>query len=1801
MDTDRQGIRPSADTTAGMQPTSAYVLARAVARYHAGCLRVIGSQNVALRDVRTTRKAALCVDVGALTESAALLSTGLIEIAAPSRPRSDAEPEINAAYERRRGIWERLQDLAAKAAVEAHAKEVVYGGPLMHGFLPKARTGRLEPILAPLFMVGVTLRVTNQGAIEVRAVDEPPRFNTVLWRDAVSSEGLARIVDQGIEAQVDLAGGWDPHRVETLLRAIGAVMPGVDGGIPTEFLGRWPEVPDTKDRPDEAYVELLDGASLFLANRASPYLLADLERIAEDPSSYVVSGRPLSVLLNPPSTEPRPGLRAPSIDQVVYPFPSNAAQRQVADALDKNEIVVVQGPPGNGKSLTIANLVAHLVSQGQRVLVSSHKTQALTVVRDKLNDTDQRFLFASLIGDGAAAKRELQKQIADVRAFAAQANRTTLARQLTEIDARRAANGEAYTELRMDFIERAQPEQTDAAAYYERFRGVAVLPAADPALPPAERAPAIAALRRLYELGREHAGVWARLRTSSVSELVDLSAQKRVLGEFLDHQRARVAAASDPAVQRVIAGWQALIDADPRSIDRADSALTTIREALRGVVDGPQERDAGLRLADAPQLLADVEEGLRGLESAFAEARSRAQHRDRVAAAPELRQQILQQHQLLTQFMRRGKARKWLEATAPGAAGLPTTQVAEWVSFWDWWSTVRTQCDGLAGGLATDIPERFDPDAVQAVLARGARALARGKAIIAAREAAGTSALPLPLDAALAASDRASLDAALQAADTALRAARADRYGNALKGSKELIFLGGEDDRLDDLLDRGDWAQADASIAALDALCNALPALQERRTLLDGPLSHLSHSAETVEAHAEQEADPPAFMADLDRAIAIHAEYLRFLEIAGSETTDAIAEQLTAVADQVMEDAARLLGLRIQQRILDGFQRPSFLSSLEKFRRAIGASPKRFERFEELKTSADFDIDVLTRVFPCWIMRPEDACRVFPLRPDIFDVLIVDEASQCNPDQVLPLFARARKVVIVGDAKQLSNEDLRRTLSGDANRALIHQAGLDELDPYGLFDQTRNSLLELVSQRQQADVVLNEHFRCRPELIAFSNDRFYGGTLTVIRDRRDDRGLRPSLLVREVKLDQPFSTARGAKVNFAEAKALVDDLERRLADPRYDGMTFGILSLFREQVEHIQALIERRVPPQDRERRRLICSTVDGFQGDERDVILYSWRYTAADHGSVFAFTNGGAGEQRINVALTRARHQAIHFISTPVDKFPPSAANVTGYLRHAVEPKRLLEAVEARAHREPGGRARRAVKETCTARGLNVIEDYVACGVSIDLLVSSDDEIRRAAVFVDAERDQHPPVHVPERIDQHELLQRAGWQVVRLPATTILDRPDLIDRAIDAALHDAQPRVVGEHLEEPIRQVLVDGAPEPEVALLDLEIEPEDRADYHWDIPSVSARLASGEAVFMSGFEEELYGSLVIHDDLKVVPQWPSRGKSIDLVVTDRDGRRLAVEADGGQHHETVDGQLIPEDLDRQALLEEAGWSFHRVAHRDYLRDPKGEVQAVLDALAAQPPNPDLAEQVWSPVLSVDDLTNTAAIIGPGSLPTAPDVSSSDEPPRTTLATIADSAPSMRDHDVVVEDRSVHAAELKPSEHVNPVTEARDRNHQAEPSTASHTTADVTVERARDASPDSISAAPPGRLFGLKQQDHPEDAAPALHFENVPLAEVAMRIAQLVHERGPINEDDLPEALRQAGVLDVPAAHERTVRRFAWVAKGKRWIDLVDDRWIADAGQPGRDNRYGDWTYAGIVDRARESSPRSTIHSSNC
>jgi hypothetical protein len=132
-------------------------------------------------------------------------------------------------------------------------------------------------------------------------------------------------------------------------------------------------------------------------------------------------------------------------------------------------------------------------------------------------------------------------------------------------------------------------------------------------------------------------------------------------------------------------------------------------------------------------------------------------------------------------------------------------------------------------------PGSFDADSAQQLIARAERSTERARAIIAARQAALATRVTLPLDRALASASVAELDAALLAWTQALAAAHADRTGNELKAAGELRFLDRAPDRVDELMDRGDYDEATDRLVALKAILVALPAIAERRRLLDGP------------------------------------------------------------------------------------------------------------------------------------------------------------------------------------------------------------------------------------------------------------------------------------------------------------------------------------------------------------------------------------------------------------------------------------------------------------------------------------------------------------------------------------------------------------------------------------------------------------------------------------------------------------------------------------------------------------------------------------------------------------------------------------------------------------------------------------------------------------------------------------------------------------------------------------------------------------------------------------------------------
>ena len=150
-------------------------------------------------------------------------------------------------------------------------------------------------------------------------------------------------------------------------------------------------------------------------------------------------------------------------------------------------------------------------------------------------------------------------------------------------------------------------------------------------------------------------------------------------------------------------------------------------------------------------------------------------------------------------------------------------------------------------------------------------------------------------------------------------------------------------------------------------------------------------------------------------------------------------------------------------------------------------SSKQERLFEKI------DLKLLKQTFPIWLVNMADVHNALPLQKEFFDLAIIDEASQCDIASCLPIIQRAKRVVIVGDPKQLKHVSF---LSRSAQMALEEKNGIVR-GPAEIYTDYRNtSILDLVNDRitnQEQVCFLNEHFRSQPQIIAFSNKAFLQG------------------------------------------------------------------------------------------------------------------------------------------------------------------------------------------------------------------------------------------------------------------------------------------------------------------------------------------------------------------------------------------------------------------------------------------------------------------------------------------------------------------------------------------------------------------------------------------------------------------------------------------------------------------------------------------------------------------------------------
>jgi very-short-patch-repair endonuclease len=405
---------------------------------------------------------------------------------------------------------------------------------------------------------------------------------------------------------------------------------------------------------------------------------------------------------------------------------------------------------------------------------------------------------------------------------------------------------------------------------------------------------------------------------------------------------------------------------------------------------------------------------------------------------------------------------------------------------------------------------------------------------------------------------------------------------------------------------------------------------------------------------------------------------------------------------------------------------------------------------------------------PAWIMPLHRVWETVDPVPGMFDVVIVDEASQCGPE-ALPLTYLGKKIIVVGDDQQISPEAVG--IGRDAVHRLIHQF-LYDFDHGNSFD-VDTSLFDQAKRRFSNRVVLREHFRCMPEIIRFSNDLCYEATPLIPLRQYPPNRLEP---LKSVHVPSGYREGMNQRViNKPEAEVLVETVVQCCNDDRYEGKTMGVIILQGEaQAKLIESMLLSELGAEEMEARRIVCGNPYSFQGDERHIMFLSM--VAAPNERIGPFTSI-ADRKRFNVAASRAQDQMWLFHTATrsdlnkeclrrrlLEHFENPTSHITRALGEDGENLREIACSANRQVERPPSPFDSwfevDVALRIAARGYRVIPQYPFGGKSIDLVI----EGLQSQLAVECDGDfWHGPEHYERDTGRQRILERCGWHFHRI------------------------------------------------------------------------------------------------------------------------------------------------------------------------------------------------------------------------------------------------------------------------------------------------------------------------------------------------------------------------------------------------------------------------------------------------------
>ena len=357
------------------------------------------------------------------------------------------------------------------------------------------------------------------------------------------------------------------------------------------------------------------------------------------------------------------------------------------------------------------------------------------------------------------------------------------------------------------------------------------------------------------------------------------------------------------------------------------------------------------------------------------------------------------------------------------------------------------------------------------------------------------------------------------------------------------------------------------------------------------------------------------------------------------------------------------------------------------------------------------DFKPLLEAFPCWCVTTYDVSGSLPMKPGLFDVAIIDEASQCDIASCFPILYRAKKAVIVGDDKQLPHLSFLETAKEQSFMSKYEVA-----DRYQLMWRFRtNSMFDIANYYSMHPVLLDEHFRSLPPIINFSNREFYGNRIRVMRQNNPNDKILEIVHVPDGKVD--YDATR----NLPEIEALVKRVHEIIVDNERENpdnpITIGIISPFRAQVEQLKISLSKVISDYMMEKHKIEIGTAHTFQGDERDIILISWAFANNSFPQSLTFLQK---PNLFNVAVTRAKNKMINFVSKDFTDLPDGLfRSYLSYIKEYDEKheKIINKELDENTYKNS---FEREVAETLRDLGYEIQAGVDLGGVNADILVNN-------------------------------------------------------------------------------------------------------------------------------------------------------------------------------------------------------------------------------------------------------------------------------------------------------------------------------------------------------------------------------------------------------------------------------------------------------------------------------------------------